>query len=139
MDMRILVVGDRHWHCPELAEKIVSRMLARYGPDLLIVHGGEPGVDEAVAVAAEKLDVRHEARLVSRHHTGVPTIGAKNRELIMARPDLCVAMHQAIRGGTRTRDCVRQALQAGIPTYLIENEWAIPIRLRVRDKRLGSR
>jgi hypothetical protein len=135
--MRILVVGDRHWPCPELAEKIVSRLLARYGTELLIVHGGEQGVDAAVAVAAEKLGVRHEARLVSRHHTGVPTIGAKNRELMMARPDLCVAIHQAIRRSTRTRDCVCQALQEGIPTYLIENEWAIPIRLKTRDKRLG--
>jgi len=26
--MRILVVGDRHWHCAELAEQIVSRLLA---------------------------------------------------------------------------------------------------------------
>jgi hypothetical protein len=67
----------------------------------------------------------------------MPTIGAKNRELIMARPDLCVAIHLATRGSTRTRDCVRQALQAGIPSYLIENEWAIPIRLKTRDSRLG--
>jgi hypothetical protein len=53
---------------------------------------------------------------LSRQHTGLPTNGAKNRELITARPDLCVAVHQAIRGSTRTRDCALQALQSGIPT-----------------------
>jgi hypothetical protein len=85
----------------------------------------------------DRSDEQNAARRSIRHHTGVPTIGAKNRELIMARPDLCVAMHQAIRGSTRTQDCVRQALQAGIPSYLIENKWAIPIRLKTRDSRLG--
>jgi hypothetical protein len=57
VDTRILAVGDRNWHCPDSAEKIVGRLLARYGADLLIVHGGESGVDEAVATACLKLRV----------------------------------------------------------------------------------
>jgi hypothetical protein len=34
MDMRILITGDRHWRCNDLAKQIVNRLIARYGPDL---------------------------------------------------------------------------------------------------------
>jgi acetylglutamate kinase len=47
--MRILITGDRHWSCMELAERVVSRLIARYGYDLVIVHGGANGVDQAFA------------------------------------------------------------------------------------------
>ena len=135
--MSTLIVGDRNWSCLRLAEKIIARLFDRYGRDLLIIHGGEAGVDQAVTMACQARGVQHEARLVSRHQTGVPTIAAKNRELILSRPNFFVAIHQTIRTSKRTRDCVLQALQVGIPTFLVENEWAIPVRLKRRDKRLG--
>ena len=40
--------------------------------------------------------------------------------------DLCIAVHRSITTSTRTKDCIRQALTAGIPTFLIEDEQAIP-------------
>jgi hypothetical protein len=135
--MRILVTGDRHWNCPALAEQIVNRLLARYGPEITIVHGGEPGVDQAVAMACKQLGVPVEPRLIQWHQTGLPTIGTKNRELIMAAPQLCIAIHQSIDASKRTRDCVLQSIQAGIPTYLIEDERAMPIRLKTCDRRLA--
>jgi hypothetical protein len=135
--MRILLVGDRRWKCPELAVQIVTRLLARYGPDLVVVHGGEPGVDQAIATACRELGVTAEPRLAQWHQTGLPTIATKNRELIMSGPDLCVAIHQSICDSKRTRDCVLQALQEGIPTFLIEDDRAIPSRLNARDQRLG--
>jgi hypothetical protein len=35
-----------------------------------------------------------------------------------------------------TKDCIRQALAAGIPVYLIEDDRAIPRRVQADDKRL---
>jgi acetylglutamate kinase len=64
--MRILVTGDRHWRCDDLAEQIVNRLLARYGPDLVIVHGGAAGVDNAFSKACEKLGVVAEPHLADR-------------------------------------------------------------------------
>ena len=46
------ITGDRIWGCPDLAERVLNRLLARYGPDLVIVHGGATGVDQAFHVAA---------------------------------------------------------------------------------------
>jgi hypothetical protein len=45
MDMRIVVTGDRMWACDELALTVVKRLIARYGREILIVHGGSPGVN----------------------------------------------------------------------------------------------
>jgi hypothetical protein len=39
----------------------------------------------------------------------------------------------------RTLDCVRQAIQADIPTFLIADEQAAPSRLRRADPRLSGR
>ena len=53
VDMRTLIVGDRNWSCLRLAEKIIARLFDRYGRDLLIIHGGEAGVDQAVTMACQ--------------------------------------------------------------------------------------
>jgi hypothetical protein len=136
MDMRIVVTGDRCLECRELAVTVLRRLLARYGPDIVIVHGGESGVDQSFSAACQELGLTTEVRLANWHRTGLPTIGQKNHELIKGAPDLCLAVHYSIKTSKRTRDCVHQALQAGIPTYLIENERAIPKRLRRGDTRL---
>jgi hypothetical protein len=136
--MRILVAGDRRWNCQKLAERIVDRLRRRYGSDLLVIHGGEPGVDQAIATACRNQGVAQETRLAQWHQTGLPTVASKNRELIMAAPDLCVVLHQSIGASQRTRDCANQALQAGIPTFLIADERAIPSRLRPADPRMSA-
>jgi hypothetical protein len=55
--MRILVTGDRFWGCHELAAAILRRLVARYGKDIVIVHGGAPGVDESFATASRGLGI----------------------------------------------------------------------------------
>ena len=50
--MRILLTGDRFWSCHVLAAAILKRLIARYGPDLTLVHGDGTGVDESFGTAA---------------------------------------------------------------------------------------
>ena len=52
--MRILVTGDRRWYSPELAARVLSRMIARYGRDIVIVHGAATGIDQSFAEACAK-------------------------------------------------------------------------------------
>jgi hypothetical protein len=59
--MRILVTGDRFWACHQLAASILRRLVTRYGPDLVIVHGDSTGVDESFATAAKGLGLTVEA------------------------------------------------------------------------------
>ena len=61
---------------------------------------------------------------------------ARNLEMVQAGADLCIALHRSIETSKGTRDCVRQALAAGIPVYLIEDERGIPKRVQAGDATL---
>jgi hypothetical protein len=61
----------------------------------------------------------------------------RNREMVKAGADLCIALHRSIETSKGTKDCIRQALAADVPVYLIEDERAIPKRVQADDKRLG--
>ena len=56
--------------------------------------------------------------------------------MVEAGADLCIALHRSIETSKRTKDCVRQALAAGIRFWLVEDERAIPRRTRADDVRL---
>ena len=71
------------WSCPALAARIRRRLVARYGNDIVIIHGNEPWVDASFAAAAKELGVTVKARVIDRKNTGFPTIGQRNRELLL--------------------------------------------------------
>jgi hypothetical protein len=137
LDMRILVTGDRHWNCTDLAERVVNRLLARYGPGMVIIHGGACGVDEAFAKACRKLGVVAEPHLADWKELGNVAGPARNRAMVRSSADMCIAVHGSLATSKGTKDCVRQALAAGIPVFLIEDDRAIPSRIRAGDKRLA--
>lgn len=62
---------------------------------------------------------------------------ARYKQMIASGADMCIAVHRSLAESTGTKDCVRQALAAGIPAFLISNERAFPWRLQADDKRLG--
>jgi hypothetical protein len=55
--------------------------------------------------------------------------------MIRAGAALCVAVHRNIRASKGTKDCARQAIAAGIPTWLIDGDDARPRRLEGKDVR----
>jgi len=59
--IRVIITGCRSWNCDALAARVVAGLLAKHGPDLVVVHGAAPGVDTAFARAAEAAGVRVEA------------------------------------------------------------------------------
>ena len=61
MDMRIIVTGDRAWHAPELAESVLNRLVGRYGPSIVIVHGAATGIDRSFAEACGEIGIEQEA------------------------------------------------------------------------------
>jgi hypothetical protein len=134
--MRILVTGDRHWNCTDLAERVVNRLIARYGYGLTIVHGGANGVDQAFAVACRHLGVVAEPHVSDWKGLGNIAGPARNREMVQAGAELCIALHRDLATSKATKDCVRQALAAGIPVYLIHDEKGVPRRLQAGDRRL---
>jgi len=60
----------------------------------------------------------------------------RNAEMVAAGAGLYVAFHRAISASKGTKDCARRAIEAGIPTYLIDSDMAEPKRLLAGDARL---
>jgi hypothetical protein len=56
--------------------------------------------------------------------------------MVAAGGELCIAVHRFILISKGTKDCAKQAIQAGIPTYLIDSDEAKPKRLLAGDPRL---
>jgi hypothetical protein len=134
--MRILITGDRSWACHELAAAVIRRLVARYGPDITIVHGDAAGVDKSFATAAEDLGVAVEAHPADWSRLGKSAGPIRNREMVQAGADLCIAFHRFIMASKGTKNCATQDIEAGIPTYLIDSEQALPKRLLPGDPRL---
>jgi hypothetical protein len=134
--MRIVVTGDRFWFCKQLAVTILRRLVGRYGQEIVIVHGGDPGVDESFALACKGLGIAAEACVADWYGAGSPPGPARNQAMLARGADLCIALHRSLTRSTRTKDCIRQALAAGIPTFLIEDERAMPRRIEAGDERL---
>jgi hypothetical protein len=136
--MRVLITGDRFWACRDLATAILRRLIQRYGPDLVIVHGGGCGVDQSFDTACHELGIKVEAHPVNhewvRH--GNMERPLRNAAMVAAGADLCIAFHRDLAQSRGTKDCARQAIAAGIPTYLVDSEQARPQRLREDDARL---
>jgi hypothetical protein len=133
--IRILVTGSRYWRCNDLAVAIVRRMVKRYGK-ITIVHGGACGVDEAFAAACRELGVDAEPH-AANWTAGKIAGPQRNAEMVQSGIDLCVAFHQDLAASKGTKDCVRQALKAKVPVYLIEDDAGVPRRVWAMDARLN--
>jgi hypothetical protein len=152
--MRVIVTGDRSWYDRNLARQVVNGLLLRYGPDLVIVQGAATGIDASFADACDDLGVAQEPhparwknlkapgaviRYDQRDHPYNANAGPeRNAEMVAAAAEMCIAFHRFLATSRGTKDCVRRAIKAGIPTYLIDSEKAEPRRLWEGDGRLDS-
>jgi hypothetical protein len=133
--MRIVITGDRFWTCRALAETILRRLIARYGTDITIVHGGGNGVEQSIVLGCEKLGLSRWMPPLD-FHGGMN--GPKRHDQMIAGAELCIILHHALTTDESSRDVARRALAAGIPTFLIEEDVrAYPRRLHEGDWRLA--
>ncbi len=58
--------------------------------------------------------------------------------MVEAIASLCIALCRPLEASKGSKDCVRQALAAGFPVYLIEHEQAVPRRIQAGDQRLKT-
>jgi hypothetical protein len=134
--VRVIVTGDRLWSCNPLAASIIRRLVDRYGPGLVIVHGGATGVDESFEEAARGLCVTTDPHPADWDRLGKRAGPVRNRAMVEAGAELCIALHRFLMNSKGTKDCCRQAIAAGIPTYLISDASGVPRRLLADDPRL---
>jgi hypothetical protein len=119
---RVLVTGDRHWYCLPLAEAIVTRLKAKHGPALLVVHGAANGVDSAFADACLSLGVDQEPHAADWETHGRAGGPIRNSAMVALGADVCLAFSPDLAKSHGTRDCSRKAIAAGIPTWLVAED-----------------
>jgi hypothetical protein len=126
---RILITGDRNWKCFALAHRILARLVARHGTALTIVHGSATGVDTAFHEAAMDHGVGIEPHPADWTAHGKAAGPRRNEAMVSAGAVLCLAVHRDLKASKGTLGCVRLALKAGIPVYLLDSEDGEPMRL----------
>jgi hypothetical protein len=124
--MRIVIGGETSWRCDDLASAIVRRLIARYGPDLVIAHRGRPGVDQSFSLVCHAMGTKIDFRPVEFGRVG--DFAYEHREMLRRGADLCLIIHRSAFD-QRRNDLMRQAIEAGVPTYWITDERGAPRRL----------
>src|SRR4051794_32502063 len=127
---RVIVTGDRNWHCADLAGQVIDRLQTRYGKSLVLIHGEARGVDLSFSLVAEFRGIEAEPYPADWKTHGKAAGPIRNQEMVNAGADFVLAVHRDLAGSKGTRDCVRRALTAGIPVWLIDSEDAEPRRVR---------
>lgn len=124
MIYRILVCGDRDWKDEDAVWRVLDSYLERYSPDqLLIIQGDARGADTMAKMWAEDREIDHLSfparwkyyRDVLRNPRAAGPVRNK-RMLTEGRPDLVIAFHDDIENSQGTRDMLKKAKRAGIPT-----------------------
>ena len=98
------------------------------------MHRGECGVDQSFVWACEKLGINTE--MPPLDWQGGLTSPKRHDELIFGS-DLCVLLHLDFATSEDTKDVARRAIAAGIRTFLVDNDRAMPRRLQASDGRLA--
>lgn len=130
--MRVIITGARDWYCYELATKVLTGLIAKHGAnDLVIVHGAAPGVDSAFAQACHDNIIEDEPHPAHWKAFGNGAGPKRNQEMVDSGADLCLAFHPHLSISKGTRDCVRRALKAGIPTWWTWCHDDPPVRQRL--------
>jgi hypothetical protein len=127
--VRVLITGDRHWICPDLARRVVADMVARYGSGLVIVAGAATGVDRSFLDAAVGLGVAAEPHPADWERFGRGAGPIRNQVMVDLGARFALAVHRDLAGSLGTGDCVRRCLAARIPVWLIDSEAGQPRRL----------
>lgn len=118
--MKVLVTGDREWDDIET----IVRVLSKFPPGTILVHGACRGADNACAAVAESLgfDVRPYPANWALFPRGAGPI--RNRQMLKSEHlpgepiDFCAAFHNHIEDSRGTKDMLSCVVKAGIPHQL---------------------
>ena len=93
----------------------MTRLISRYGRDLVIIHGGAPGVDNAFAAACKQFEIKSESHLADWKGLGnIAGPGEPGDGRIGG--DLCIALHRTLETSKGTKDCCAKPSQRGLPS-----------------------
>ena len=127
--MRVLICGSRDWKDQEIVDIVVSGLMVEYSgfdkEGLVVINGKAPGADSCARIAAEQHRDNGERVRPQNFPADWTTFGnaagpIRNQQMLdEGKPDLVIAFNDDISNSKGTRDMVRRAKQAGLPTFVI--------------------
>jgi hypothetical protein len=120
---RVLVTGSRDWAPVTLIESILTRLKARHGSALIVAHGACPtGIDVTFRRACETMGIGEQRYPAAWETQGKAAGPIRNTAMVQAGADVCLAFSRKLTESRGTSDCVRKAISAGIPVWLVDRD-----------------
>ena len=118
MSFKLLICGDRNWTDKERIREII---LGHRGihEDLVIIEGEARGADSLARDCAKELGIPIESYPADWAQYGRVAGPIRNQQMLEAKPNVVNAFHDDIEKSKGTKDMVKRAEKAGIPTYVI--------------------
>ena len=114
--MRVLMCGSRDWIDPEPIRKAFERHQVT-----VCIHGGARGADTLAGREAALRGIPVAAFRAEWERYGRGAGPIRNQRMVdEGAPELVIAFHSDIEESRGTADMVRRAIQAGIPTEVIQ-------------------
>lgn len=127
--MRVLICGDRDWSDYALVKAVVATL----PDDAVVIEGEARGADRQARIAARLRGLEVADFPADWDREGDAAGPLRNRRmLIKGRPDVVIWFHHHLPSSRGTRDMVKIARAAGVPTFS-GAEW-MWITRHVRDE-----
>lgn len=125
MTVRIMVTGSRHWQdrgtLTSALERghtyLVNGRPHLYEAPVVLVHGGARGADQMASSIAYGLGWQQEEHKADWSAHGKGAGLKRNQAMVDAGADLLIAC--PLPGSKGTWDCMKRAVEAGIPVYIV--------------------
>lgn len=113
--MRILITGSREWTDREKIRLAILTAVKDCKGGITIIHGGARGADKLSTSVALEIGAKVEEFIPDWNTHGKAAAILRNQDMVDSKPDVCLAF--PIGESRGTRDCMRRAQAAGIPTF----------------------
>lgn len=112
--MRILICGTRNRQPVEILRKIIDL----FPVGTVVIHGGARGVDSTAGQVASQRGLKTEVHLAEWDIYGPGAGPKRNQQMLEAKPDIVIAVHNEPGLGKGTADMVRRSRGAGLPVFV---------------------
>jgi hypothetical protein len=111
---KVLACGGRDYDDREKVYHVLDALLAKIGPDMLLINGGAPGADTLAREWAVDRRVDHLTLFARWEIFGKSAGPIRNRAMAKKKPRLVVAFHPNLDESKGTRDMIAIANDRGI-------------------------
>jgi len=116
--MKVIVCGDRNWTDKELIISFIRSL----PENTLIIQGECQGADYIVKQAAKKLGYPVTENFAANWEIhGLAAGPIRNRQMLKECPDVVVAFHDNIANSKGTKDMLKAAKEANVPTQIFSH------------------